>query len=94
MVSPQEHVDPCIHPVPEPIQPELMPQFHPYPEARPFQGITRARLTQVMGMLRLPPETQERILTLPDTLHRPPVTERAFRPIRTFTTSREQRREF
>jgi len=58
------------------------------------EGITRARVTQVMGMLRLPPEIQERILSLPDTLHRPPVTERALRPIRIITNSRDQIREF
>jgi len=29
------------------------------------EGITRARLTQVLGFLRLAPEIQEKILTLP-----------------------------
>lgn len=58
------------------------------------ERITRARVTQVTGMLGLPPEIQQRILSLPDTLHRPPVTERAHRPIRTITNSRDQLREF
>jgi hypothetical protein len=58
------------------------------------EGITRARVTQVMGMLKLPPEIQERILSLPDTLNRPSVTERMLRPIRAITNSRDQVREF
>lgn len=58
------------------------------------EGITRGRVTQVIGMLRLAPEIQERILSLPDTLHRPSVTERELRPIRTSTNSRDQLREF
>lgn len=58
------------------------------------EGVTRVRVTQAMGMLRLPPEIQERILSLPDTLHRPPVTERALRPIMTITNSRVQLLEF
>jgi hypothetical protein len=45
------------------------------------ERITRARVTQVMGLLRLAPEIREKILSLPDTLHRPPITERMLRPI-------------
>ena len=45
------------------------------------EGITRARVTQVMGLLRLAPEIREKILSLPDTFHRPPITERMLRPI-------------
>jgi hypothetical protein len=45
------------------------------------EGITRARVTQVMGMLRLAPEIQQHILSLPDMVRRPVVTERALRPI-------------
>lgn len=45
------------------------------------EGITRARVTQVMGLLRLAPEIREKILSLPDTLHRHPMTERMLRPI-------------
>ena len=45
------------------------------------EGITRARVTQIMAMLRLAPEIREKILSLPDTLHRPPMTERMLRPI-------------
>lgn len=45
------------------------------------EGITRARVTQVMGMLRLAPEIQQHILSLPDAVRRPAITERALRPI-------------
>ena len=43
------------------------------------EGITRARVTQVMGMLRLAPDIQEKILTSPHSIHRRPVTERMLR---------------
>ena len=45
------------------------------------QGITRARVTQVLGLLRLAPEIQEHILSLPDTDRHPAVAERALRSI-------------
>ena len=45
------------------------------------EGITRARVTQVMRMLRLAPEIQQHILSMPETPNRPKVTERALRPI-------------
>ncbi len=38
------------------------------------EGITRARVTQVMGMLRLVPELQEHVLSLPDMVRRPTIT--------------------
>ena len=44
-------------------------------------GSTRARVTQVMGMLRLTPEIQQHILSMPDMVRRPAITERALRPI-------------
>jgi hypothetical protein len=44
------------------------------------EGITRARVTQVMGMLRLTPEIQQRILSLPEGIYRPAISERALRP--------------
>jgi len=58
------------------------------------QGITRARVTQVMGMLRLAPEIRERILSMPDVSHQPLITERILRPIGTFTDFHDQLREF
>jgi hypothetical protein len=44
-------------------------------------GITRARVTQIMGLLRLAPEIQEEILAIPCACGRTAVTERALRPI-------------
>jgi len=43
------------------------------------EGISRVRVTQVMWMLRLAPEIQERVLAMPETLHRPAISERALR---------------
>ncbi len=45
------------------------------------EGITRARVTQVLGLLRLTSDIQEHILSMPGTVGRPAVTERALRPI-------------
>jgi len=45
------------------------------------EGITRARVTQIMGLLRLAPEIQEQILYTLDVTHHPLVTERMLRPI-------------
>ena len=45
------------------------------------EGITRARVTQVMGLLRLAPEIHQQVLSLPDMVRRRAITERALRPI-------------
>jgi hypothetical protein len=58
------------------------------------EGITRARVTQVMGMLRLAPEIQERIMSMPDTVGRPAVSERALRPIAQLPQGRHQLHAF
>ena len=58
------------------------------------EGVTRARVTQVLGLLRLPPEIQEEIPTLPHSIHRRPVTERLLRPIAAIADQRDQLREF
>ncbi len=58
------------------------------------EGTTRARVTQVMGLLRLAPEIQEHILSLPKTNHRSAVTERALRPIAQIDGHEEQRAAF
>jgi len=58
------------------------------------EGITRARGTQIPGMLRLAPEIQERILSLPNTIRRRAVTERLLRPIKAVADHRDQLREF
>ena len=45
------------------------------------EGLTRARVTQVMGMLRLAPAIQQHILSMPDMGRRPSITERALRRV-------------
>jgi hypothetical protein len=45
------------------------------------EGITRPRVSQVMGLLRLAPEIHEHVLSLPDMDHRPAITERSLRSI-------------
>jgi hypothetical protein len=47
-----------------------------------------------MGLLRLAPEIQEKILTSAGTLHRRPVTERMLRPIGAIANQHEQLQEF
>ena len=58
------------------------------------ERITRARVTQVMGLLRLAPEIQERILSLPDMVRRPAITERALRPIAQLENITDQKATF
>jgi len=45
------------------------------------EGITRARVTQIMALLRLAPEIQEHILAMPESVGRPAISERALRPV-------------
>ncbi|MHB1013007.1 MAG: hypothetical protein ACYC37_08925 [Desulfobacteria bacterium] len=45
------------------------------------EGITRARVTQVMRLLRLAPEFQKQILSMSDIIRKSAVTERRLRPI-------------
>jgi hypothetical protein len=47
-----------------------------------------------MGMLRLAPEIQGQILSMPDSTHRPQITERVLRPIGTISDFNDQVREF
>jgi hypothetical protein len=58
------------------------------------EGVTRARVTQVMGMLHLAPEIQEKILVMPYAIHKSLLTERVLRPIGTITNYGNQIREF
>ncbi len=58
------------------------------------EGITRARVTQVMGLLRLAPEIQEHVLSLPDMVRRPAITERALRPIAQLEKVSDQKSKF
>jgi hypothetical protein len=59
-----------------------------------LEGITRARVTQVMGLLRLAPEIQEHVLSLPDMVRRPAITERALRPIAQLERASDQKARF
>jgi len=58
------------------------------------EGITRARVTQVMGLLRLAPEIQEHVLSMPDMVRRPAITERALRPIAQMEDLKDQLARF
>jgi len=58
------------------------------------EGITRARVAQVLALLSLPPDIQERILALPESVGRPAITERALRPIVALDDSTDQRAGF
>jgi DNA-binding IscR family transcriptional regulator len=58
------------------------------------EGITRARVNQVMAMLRLAPAIQEEILFMPAVARRPSVSERILRSINTITDHRVQLLEF
>ena len=58
------------------------------------EGIPRARVTQIMGMLRLAPKIQKHILSLPEVDTRPSVTERVLRPMEAITNQSDQLKEF
>ena len=58
------------------------------------EGLTRARVTQVLALLRLAPAIQKHLLSLPRTDCRPVVTERALRPIAQLDDHEEQRAAF
>jgi hypothetical protein len=45
------------------------------------EGITRARVTQIVGLLRLAPAIQDQVLVLMDSTHRTSICEHALRPI-------------
>ena len=58
------------------------------------EGISRARVTHVLGLLRLAPETQENILARAGSHHHRPMTERMLRPIGAIAESPDQIRGF
>lgn len=58
------------------------------------EGLSRARVTQVMSLLRLAPEIREYILSMTESVGRPTVTERALRPISRLENTRDQLRRF
>jgi hypothetical protein len=45
------------------------------------EDLSRARVTQIMSLLRLVPDIRNYILSMPQVTKRPPITERALRPI-------------
>ena len=58
------------------------------------EGITRAQVTQVMGLLRLAPEIQQHVLSLPDMLRRSAITERASLPIEQTKPATDEKAKF
>lgn len=58
------------------------------------EEVARSRVTQVVGMSRLAPETRKHILSLPEIVRRLPVTRRKLRPIETSTDPDGQLREY
>jgi len=69
-------------------------QVHNQAEIARREGITRARVTQVMALLRLAPEIQQHILSMPDAVRRPAITERALRPIAQLEDLADQKAKF
>ena len=61
-----------------------------YAELARLGQVTRARVTQIIGLLRLGPGIHENILSLPDTPHRPPISERMLRSLETRTDDFDQ----
>ncbi len=59
-----------------------------------LERVSRARVTQIMGLLNLAPEAQEKILSMPKVVQKPSITERVLRPIATITDPHDQIREF
>ena len=58
------------------------------------EGLTRARVTQILGLLRLAPEIQHHILSMPDMVGRPPITERVLRRVTQLEQLGAQRQAF
>ena len=58
------------------------------------EGVTRARVTQIMMLLRLAPDIQERVLALPATAERPILSERMLRPITLLDDAGQQEEAF
>jgi len=58
------------------------------------EGITRARVTQIMMLLRLAPEIQERLLALPPTAERSAVSEHLLRPLARLADAHRQLEAF
>ena len=58
------------------------------------EGITRARVTQILGLLRLAPEIQDHILSMPRTVGRPTISERVLRSITMLEDQQQQLHSF
>ncbi len=58
------------------------------------EGITRARVTQIMHLLRLAPEIQDHILNLLKYSNCPAITDRALRPTTQIDRNQEQLEAF
>jgi len=69
-------------------------EIHTQADIARREGITRARVTQIMGMLNLAPGIRGDILSTPNTIPQSTVTERVLRPIAAITDHHDQVREF
>ncbi len=58
------------------------------------EGLSRARVTQIMCLLNLAPEIKKYILSMPEEVRRPVVTERSLRPITKLIEHRKQQEAF
>lgn len=55
------------------------------------QGVSRARVTQVLGLLTLPPKIVRKIRALGDPLESPAITERQLRPLIQYKVEEQER---
>ena len=53
------------------------------------EGVSRARVTQVLGLLNLAPEIREHVLSMPSTNGHRPLSERSLRPLIGLSPSRQ-----
>ena len=58
------------------------------------EGVTRVRVTQILGLLRLAPEIQRHILSMPKTVGCPMISERVLRSITMFDDQQQQLQAF
>jgi len=63
-----------------------------YADLARLAHVTRARITQIMNLLRLAPDIQEQLLFLPLCKGRPPIREHMLRPIASIPDWRKQRK--
>lgn len=58
------------------------------------KGISRPRVNQIMCLVRLAHEIQQHILAMPETIHRPAISERALRSIARLEDVEDQKARF